>query len=332
MTDYLEYLEDYLQSIEYIPSDVQEAFVELGTKDKELHGLAQEIRSGYQDIRRFIKQEYKKEKPSATQSLAGKSTASPEKEAASEKPVQPEMDRGKDGKAQNSGQLDGTGEGKPPIKIENSTTEQPGAGQIKPSDWIRAAIGDSSSTLRRYQDIQTLYQSALEISDQKVELIDKVLRMIDKNISRLATDMGRMNQEPSSEAAAPVLSTPPQPQRKDRVLEKSSSLSSLSSNKRKVSKLSAPRKDRTPKKREDSGESDQINIDDHEVEHPMEGEGEPLYCYCRGVSYGEMIGCDAEDCPNEWFHLDCVGLDEPPKGVWYCNDCRERYKKKKVRG
>jgi hypothetical protein len=43
-------------------------------------------------------------------------------------------------------------------------------------------------------------------------------------------------------------------------------------------------------------------------------EDEPTYCYCNGVSYGEMVGCDAESCEREWFHLECVGLKVAPKG------------------
>ena len=42
------------------------------------------------------------------------------------------------------------------------------------------------------------------------------------------------------------------------------------------------------------------------------GDEEPRYCYCNEVSYGEMVGCDADDCPREWFHLDCVGLSRAP--------------------
>lgn len=38
------------------------------------------------------------------------------------------------------------------------------------------------------------------------------------------------------------------------------------------------------------------------------------YCYCNGVSYGEMVACDDKDCPREWFHLGCVGLKVAPKG------------------
>ncbi|KAI0472271.1 hypothetical protein F4859DRAFT_98900 [Xylaria cf. heliscus] len=62
---------------------------------------------------------------------------------------------------------------------------------------------------------------------------------------------------------------------------------------------------------------------------------EPLYCYCNGVSYGEMVACDADECEREWFHLDCVGLKAapPPSVKWYCDNCKDRIKTgKKVNG
>ena len=34
----------------------------------------------------------------------------------------------------------------------------------------------------------------------------------------------------------------------------------------------------------------------------------------RCVSYGQMVGCDYEDCPIGWFHTDCVGLTHTPVG------------------
>ncbi|XP_078534123.1 inhibitor of growth protein 2 isoform X1 [Lissotriton helveticus] len=49
---------------------------------------------------------------------------------------------------------------------------------------------------------------------------------------------------------------------------------------------------------------------------------EPTYCLCKQVSYGEMIGCDNEQCLIEWFHFSCVGLTYKPKGKWYCPKCR----------
>ncbi|CAH0001614.1 unnamed protein product [Clonostachys byssicola] len=55
---------------------------------------------------------------------------------------------------------------------------------------------------------------------------------------------------------------------------------------------------------------------------------EPTYCYCNGVSYGEMVACDSDECTREWFHLACVGLKVAPgeKSKWYCEDCKERLK------
>ncbi|XP_069746513.1 inhibitor of growth protein 1 isoform X2 [Narcine bancroftii] len=49
---------------------------------------------------------------------------------------------------------------------------------------------------------------------------------------------------------------------------------------------------------------------------------EPTYCLCNQVSYGEMIGCDNDECPIEWFHFSCVSLHHKPKGKWYCPKCR----------
>ncbi|XP_052076310.1 inhibitor of growth protein 1-like [Mytilus californianus] len=49
---------------------------------------------------------------------------------------------------------------------------------------------------------------------------------------------------------------------------------------------------------------------------------EPTYCLCNQVSYGEMIGCDNDNCVIEWFHFNCVGLVNKPKGKWFCPNCR----------
>ena len=63
-----------------------------------------------------------------------------------------------------------------------------------------------------------------------------------------------------------------------------------------------------------------------------DGEGEDdqedtkEYCFCHNVSYGDMVGCENDNCPYEWFHLKCVGLKEPPKeeDTWYCPECRTK--------
>ncbi|KAG1773985.1 hypothetical protein EV702DRAFT_1200714 [Suillus placidus] len=58
-----------------------------------------------------------------------------------------------------------------------------------------------------------------------------------------------------------------------------------------------------------------------------EGDGEgddKTYCFCEGISYGEMIACDDVNCEREWFHLACIGLTVPPDGTWFCEACRQK--------
>lgn len=53
-----------------------------------------------------------------------------------------------------------------------------------------------------------------------------------------------------------------------------------------------------------------------------DNEIEPTYCICEEVSYGNMVCCDNDLCPIEWFHFGCVSLTRKPKGKWYCPKCR----------
>jgi inhibitor of growth protein 5 len=55
---------------------------------------------------------------------------------------------------------------------------------------------------------------------------------------------------------------------------------------------------------------------------------EPIYCICKKVAYGEMVACDNEDCPIEWFHYPCVNLSRKPKNSWICPLCSADKKKK----
>jgi hypothetical protein len=71
-----------------------------------------------------------------------------------------------------------------------------------------------------------------------------------------------------------------------------------------------------------------------EVESEEDGD-EPRYCYCNEVSYGNMVACDNDDCPREWFHLACVNLEKAPVGrtKWFCSDeCKEMHTKAKAKG
>lgn len=64
---------------------------------------------------------------------------------------------------------------------------------------------------------------------------------------------------------------------------------------------------------------------DEEMEEDEDetGEDTKAYCTCRSVSHGDMVACDNDDCPYEWFHWKCVGLTREPLGTWYCDECRK---------
>jgi hypothetical protein len=85
---------------------------------------------------------------------------------------------------------------------------------------------------------------------------------------------------------------------------------------------------------------------------------EPLYCSCQRVSFGDMVACEADTCPIEWFHYECVGAPElqrgtlcatsltiadactryaglpagqEPKGKWYCPGCAAQRQGKRAK-
>lgn len=64
-------------------------------------------------------------------------------------------------------------------------------------------------------------------------------------------------------------------------------------------------------------------------EEVFEEEAGELYCFCQRGSYGNMVGCDNDNCKYQWFHYECVGLMEEPKGEWFCIECKDKIKKKK---
>ena len=66
-----------------------------------------------------------------------------------------------------------------------------------------------------------------------------------------------------------------------------------------------------------------IASDDEADEPEQDAEGDEIYCVCQQVSYGDMVACDNEECPYQWFHWTCVGLKAEPKGDWLCPHCRD---------
>lgn len=54
---------------------------------------------------------------------------------------------------------------------------------------------------------------------------------------------------------------------------------------------------------------------------------EPVYCICNRIAFGDMVACDNEECPIEWFHYACVNVIRTPLNVWLCPNCIRQNKR-----
>lgn len=120
----------------------------------------------------------------------------------------------------------------------------------------------------------------------------------------------------SSKTSTPVVSTFAESQPRAR-----SSRNNNNTNNNSGHETAAPATKRNTHKKSNSTVSAvykaKIAQQEEEEESSREGddeddESEPRYCYCNQVSFGEMVACDNDACPTEWFHLSCVGLAKPP--------------------
>jgi len=175
-----------------------------------------------------------------------------------------------------------------------------------------------------FTKIEGAFQKSREYGDDKVQLAVQTYEMVDKHIRRLDSDLTRFEEE----------------LKQQRHEERAQGAAEEESRKRKHDKSEGLRKKRRQKKElvEDEALSPSksttsatplitMATDMNVLDMPVDP-NEPTYCLCHQVSYGEMIGCDNNDCLIEWFHFGCVGLTTKPKGKWYCPKCFGERKKR----
>nr|CAB3256163.1 inhibitor of growth protein 5 [Phallusia mammillata] len=177
--------------------------------------------------------------------------------------------------------------------------------------------------VKRIKQIQESYAKCREFSDDKVQLAMQTYEMVDKHIRRLDSDLARFEadlkeksvQDATGTSKVDIESTDKKRRKKGRITSDDEG-----KNARKRQKTAVDVHLATPL----AAAYQQSDVLDMPVDP-----NEPTYCLCHQVSYGEMIGCDNQDCPIEWFHFGCVGLTSKPKGKWFCPKCREDRDRKK---
>jgi len=164
------------------------------------------------------------------------------------------------------------------------------------------------------------FGEAKENSDVKVNLAIQTYEMVDKHIRRLDADLAKFESE-MKEAGGRLSQTESEGEETDR--EKKQKQKKKKSSAVAIVKEEKPKTPLVPASLNVSN-TDTVPI----VDMPVDP-NEPTYCLCQQVSYGEMIGCDNQDCPIEWFHFPCMNLQDKPKGKWYCPKCLPMFKKQK---
>jgi hypothetical protein len=179
----------------------------------------------------------------------------------------------------------------------------------------------------RLKSIEALHKKAREHADEKVSLATQTYEMIDKHIRRLDSDLARFEADLKDKesnhtpGALETVTEIQKPSKGDKAGKKRPRKMKKESEKTRRKKQKKTRADVT-------GTSPLLpGATEMALDMPVDP-NEPTYCLCQQVSYGEMVGCDNYDCPIEWFHFQCVGLTEKPKGKWYCPTCSQNRKKK----
>lgn len=145
-----------------------------------------------------------------------------------------------------------------------------------------------------------------DIADQKIKLATQTYKRVDGHIRRLDKYLKKLDQELKRETeVAGGLSG----------VEQRPEVSNPVGNEAEVKAIQ--------KKRQQVEQPVSMDLD-----LPVDP-NEPTYCICNRVFFGEMVACDNDNCKIEWFHYECVGITDPPKGKWYCPDCAPKMKQRR---
>ena len=188
-------------------------------------------------------------------------------------------------------------------KVGKSAVKKDVGSQV---DVVQSGLEDKELARKIDQNMNEIIQ----ISEEKMKRAQQIYDLVDQHIRKLDKDLKSFGAEVTKERTRlgiqPVI---PSSHKKKREESKRKRAGGLSTG-------TAP----IVEQGEETKTPEQLYQEALAVADP----NEPKYCYCQRISFGEMIACENEDCPIEWFHFSCVGLtpENRPKGQWFCNECK----------
>jgi len=179
----------------------------------------------------------------------------------------------------------------------------------------RKRKSEMEKIMKMFHEAKDNSDSKVKIAIQTYELVDKHIRKLDADLAKFESEMketgGRLSQTESEDDEAAT--------EKKMTKKKKKAIDKDDDSKKPVTAVVAAT----------SVNANGAPVGDIPIVDMPVDPNEPTYCLCQQVSYGEMIGCDNQDCPIEWFHFPCMALMDKPKGKWYCPKCLPMFKKQK---
>lgn len=199
--------------------------------------------------------------------------------------------------------------------------------------------GDPVQRRKLLHSIQRALIRSQELGDEKIQLVGQMVELVEnrsRQVDTCAELLEVQTEPPSTPSVTPVLLNKRREEEKPRE-ETPGSVERIAGGSKRSRRqknsgnenremISSDRDEVTREKKAKSSKKKKRSKAKQEREAspadlPIDP-NEPTYCLCEQVSYGEMIGCDNDECPIEWFHFSCVSLNHKPKGKWYCPKCR----------
>ncbi|XP_044254201.1 inhibitor of growth protein 1 [Tribolium madens] len=215
-------------------------------------------------------------------------------------------------------------------------------------NWKKIGNDNPGKKARGFARMQQALIAAQELGDEKMNLLQSILdkieiktRLLDQDFKNLDFGKDETTQLENKEQQPPITTSNTglverAPKRARRT--RHDTFSGLESNHNDAaapvehvlrsqvpsSTTNSTKKSATGKKKKRKSKQVQAQREESppREEEPIIDPDEPTYCLCDQISYGEMIMCDNDLCPIEWFHFSCVTLTTKPKGKWYCPKCR----------
>ncbi|VDN04721.1 unnamed protein product [Thelazia callipaeda] len=181
-----------------------------------------------------------------------------------------------------------------------------------------SAVSFNKEIMALFDEIERLSNEKIRLASDTYELVDKHIRHLDNESVKL---QALIKQRHPDVAAQPMTSVTAG--NNDEVQDRKRKWISGRRSKKKIKDDIWAQKDKVLTTTPLASLMEESPV----MEMPVDPD-EPTYCTCQQVSHGQMIMCDNKQCAIEWFHFQCVGLTEAPKGKWFCERCSEQRKRK----